>query len=95
MLGAGYMKTTELKIMPFSPVHQEEARRLILEGLGEHWGWIDEKINTDLEDIAASAYQLPSVTELRVLELITIFFLNHDKANHSSPNPLPSIIPTL
>ena len=40
--------------MPFRPAYQDEARRLILDGLGEHWGRIDEQINTDLADIAAS-----------------------------------------
>jgi GNAT superfamily N-acetyltransferase len=45
---------TPLRITPFTPNHQAEARNLILQGLGEHWGWIDEQINTDLEDIASS-----------------------------------------
>jgi GNAT superfamily N-acetyltransferase len=45
---------SQLHIIPFAPTHQSEARNLILKGLGEHWGWIDEEINTDLEDIAAS-----------------------------------------
>lgn len=48
------MKSGEFKIIPFEPVYQKGARRLILEGLGEHWGWIDEYINTDLEDISVS-----------------------------------------
>ncbi len=48
------MNIDELRITPFSPVHQHEARQLILEGLGEHWGFIDEDINTDLVDIEAS-----------------------------------------
>ena len=48
------MITNELRITPFKPVYQQETRRLILEGLGEHWGWIDEQINTDLVDIEVS-----------------------------------------
>ena len=44
----------DLQIKPFSIIHQSEARLLILEGLGEHWGWIDEEINEDLLDIAHS-----------------------------------------
>jgi len=48
------MTIGEFSITPFSPEHQDAARRLILEGLGEHWGWIDEEINTDLVDIATS-----------------------------------------
>ena len=53
-LGAEYMKTKQLRITPFSPLHQQKTRRLILGDLGEHWGWIDEQINTDLVDIKAS-----------------------------------------
>jgi hypothetical protein len=41
-----------LHITPFSPTHQTDARSLILQGLGEHYGWIDEQINIDLEDIS-------------------------------------------
>lgn len=48
------MDASQLRITPFRPEHQDEARRLILEGLGEHWGWIDEEINEDLHDIARS-----------------------------------------
>jgi GNAT superfamily N-acetyltransferase len=33
---------------------QEEARRIILDGLGEHFGYVDESRNHDLEDISAS-----------------------------------------
>lgn len=36
----------------FAPADQERARALILEGLGERWGWIDERANPDLDDIA-------------------------------------------
>jgi GNAT superfamily N-acetyltransferase len=38
----------------FSPSDQQEARCLILAGLGEHWGFIDPACNPDLEDISAS-----------------------------------------
>ena len=31
---------------------QVAARALILTGLGERWGWIDESLNPDLDDIA-------------------------------------------
>lgn len=41
-------------IRPLQPVDQAEARALILSGLVEHWGWLDETKNPDLEDIAAS-----------------------------------------
>jgi len=36
----------------FQPCHQDEAKRLVLAGLGEHWGWLDPNKNLDLEDIA-------------------------------------------
>ena len=42
-----------LRIRPFKASDQEAARRLILAGLGEHFGWIDEARNPDLDDIAA------------------------------------------
>lgn len=41
-------------IRPFVPADQEAARWLILQGLGEHFGFIDESYNPDLNDIAAS-----------------------------------------
>ena len=44
---------SELRITPFEKKYQSETRALILQGLGEHWGWIDEDINEDLEDIAS------------------------------------------
>ncbi len=40
-------------IRPFTPADQSAACRLVLEGLGERWGWIDETRNPDLDDIAA------------------------------------------
>ncbi len=39
-------------IRPFQPGDQDAARRLILDGLGEHFGFIDETRNPDLDDIA-------------------------------------------
>jgi ribosomal protein S18 acetylase RimI-like enzyme len=42
-----------LIISPFQPADQAAARALILEGLGEHFGWIDETRNPDVDDIAA------------------------------------------
>lgn len=40
-------------IRPFTTADQAAARRLILEGLGEHFGVIDETRNPDLDDIWA------------------------------------------
>jgi ribosomal protein S18 acetylase RimI-like enzyme len=44
-------------IRPFAPRDQVAARQLILNGLGEHFGWIDETRNPDLDDIAANYIQ--------------------------------------
>lgn len=41
-------------IRPFAPADQPAARRLILEGLGEHFGVIDETCNPDLDDITTA-----------------------------------------
>ena len=41
-------------IRPFEAVDQAVARRLILEGLGEHFGFIDETLNPDIDDITAN-----------------------------------------
>ena len=41
-------------IRDFAPRDQLLVRRLILDGLGEHWGTVDESLNVDLEDIACS-----------------------------------------
>ncbi len=40
-----------LHIRPFEPRDQDTVRRLVLAGLGEHFGWIDETRNPDLDDI--------------------------------------------
>lgn len=45
-------------IRPFTAEDQQAARALILEGLGEHFGWVDEQRNPDLDDITAS-YEPP------------------------------------
>lgn len=44
----------ELTIRPFRPSDQTRARRIIIEGLGGHFGFIDETLNPDLDDIAGS-----------------------------------------
>lgn len=46
--------TSTCQIRPFTPTDQQAARRLILEGLGEHFGFIDETRNPDLDDIWTS-----------------------------------------
>jgi GNAT superfamily N-acetyltransferase len=48
------MRANTLTIRSFEPRDQDAARQLILTGLGEHFGWIDETCNPDLDDIMAS-----------------------------------------
>ena len=43
----------DVEIRPIRVGEEADARRLILEGLGEHFGFVDETINTDLTDIRA------------------------------------------
>ena len=43
-----------LEIVPFQPHDQSAVKALILSGLVEHWGYLDESKNPDLDDIAAS-----------------------------------------
>ena len=43
-----------LIIRAFAPSDQAAARRLILEGLAEHFGAVDETRNPDIDDIAAN-----------------------------------------
>jgi len=43
-----------ITIRPFLPEDQAVTRRLILAGLGDHFGTIDETLNPDLDDITAS-----------------------------------------
>jgi N-acetylglutamate synthase-like GNAT family acetyltransferase len=45
----------------FQPADQPAAKRLIQEGLGEHFGFIDEMLNPDIDDITAS-YIVPGHT---------------------------------
>lgn len=41
-------------IRDFVAADQAAARTLILTGLGEHWGWIDETLNPDVDDITTN-----------------------------------------
>jgi GNAT superfamily N-acetyltransferase len=43
-----------IKIVPFQRIDQEAVKTLILDGLVEHWGYLDEEKNPDLDDIADS-----------------------------------------
>jgi ribosomal protein S18 acetylase RimI-like enzyme len=48
------MATPDLIIRPFEATDQDAARSLILEGLRGHFGFIDETMNPDLDDIAST-----------------------------------------
>src|SRR5437870_1312389 len=50
-------------IRPFEPRDQDAVSKLILEGLGEHFGFIDETLNPDLADIM-KCYIIPGHTFL-------------------------------
>jgi len=43
-----------IEIKPFRSEDQEPVQALILAGLEEHWGFLDESKNQDLKDISAS-----------------------------------------
>jgi GNAT superfamily N-acetyltransferase len=48
------MPESALSVRRFEPGDQDAARSLILQGLGEHFGFIDETLNRDLDDIATT-----------------------------------------
>ena len=43
-----------IALRPFLASDQAAAKALVQAGLGEHWGWVDQTLNPDLNDIAAS-----------------------------------------
>jgi putative acetyltransferase len=48
----GKSNITNILIEPFRAEDQAAVKKLILDGLVEHWGWLDESKNPDLVDIA-------------------------------------------
>jgi GNAT superfamily N-acetyltransferase len=48
------MSEPAYSIRAFSTADQPATRALVLAGLGEHWGFIDETMNPDLDDIATA-----------------------------------------
>jgi GNAT superfamily N-acetyltransferase len=57
------------QVDPFRPDDQAAVRRLILDGLEEHWGSIDPALNPDLDDIAAT-YSHGTILVARVSDQI-------------------------
>ncbi len=45
---------TTVTLRPFTPADQFQTKALILQGLCEHFGFIDPTLNPDLDDIQAS-----------------------------------------
>lgn len=52
--GVGTVLSPGFRLHPFTPADQIPTRLLILEGLGERWGYIDATCNPDLDDITAT-----------------------------------------
>jgi GNAT superfamily N-acetyltransferase len=48
------ISTLSYTLRPFTLADQTTARRLILEGLGTHFGFIDETMNPDVDNIEAN-----------------------------------------
>jgi ribosomal protein S18 acetylase RimI-like enzyme len=46
--------SSPLEIAGFRPAEQDSVRRLILDGLEDHWGTLDDGLNPDLDDLARS-----------------------------------------
>jgi GNAT superfamily N-acetyltransferase len=61
------MAESRVVVRPFGRADQEAARKLILDGLGQHFGFIDETLNPDLDDI--TAHYLASGQTFLVAEL--------------------------
>lgn len=62
------MTDPRLIIRPFVPRDQAAVRRLILAGLGERFGFIDETLNPDLDDIAATYLRQGHLIDLVEIE---------------------------
>ncbi len=45
---------TSIGIFPFKQSDQVAAKALVLDGLVEHWGFLDKSKNSDLDDIATT-----------------------------------------
>ena len=48
------MTGPSIRLRAFAPADQVPVRRLVLQGLGEHFGSLDETRNPDLDDVAAA-----------------------------------------
>lgn len=73
---------------PFEPRDQDAVRRPILTGLGEHFGWIDETRNPDLDDITAHYTELGHIFVVAEIngELVGVTTLKTEDA-HTEISP--------
>lgn len=62
------LETVQLR--PFRPEDQAACKALILAGLEEHWGWLDSRLNPDLNDIAGTFAPGCFLTAWRGAELL-------------------------
>lgn len=64
-------------IRDFEPRDQAAARALIITGLGEHFGHVDESLNPDLDDIGANYAGAELVVAEKDGRLVGTGFLKH------------------
>lgn len=62
------VQADSLVFRPIHPTDQATARDLILQGLGEHFGYIDESLNPDLDDIASHYATVESAMIVAMLD---------------------------
>ena len=49
------MGAERIEVRDFQLTDESAVRRLVLDGLADHWGAIDERLNPDLDDIAGAS----------------------------------------
>jgi GNAT superfamily N-acetyltransferase len=63
-------RCNDIVIQAFHPQDQVAAKRLILAGLVEHWGYLDPSKNPDLDDIASTYADATFLIAWRGKELV-------------------------
>ena len=64
------MSSVDAYLSDFHAADQDAVRSLILAGLGQHWGHIDESLNPDLADIGSSYGHGRTVVVRRAGEIV-------------------------
>ena len=64
--------SVDVDVSDFQPGDQDAVRSLIVLGLGEHWGHVDESLNPDLVDIASTYRHGRTVVVRRAGAIIAI-----------------------